>query len=247
MMDSVPGSLAAAPMPMIDAAGDEPVDVGRQRGDDGPGAEDRDAGEHDALATEDVAEHPGRQHEAGEGQRVAVDHPLQRGDARVEIALDVRQPDADDRVVEKGEEEDRAQRRQRDRLGRRTEPPLLDLEPGGAPGDASAPLAAGQHGRARSRSGSGLLGLAVALTGVLPTRCSGRGTPRGAARRGAPRAPECGTPRTDSVCSVRGVEGRRGVRCGATGARFGGRPHGLPRSRRLPALRGHGPVTRRAR
>ena len=36
----------------------------------------------------------------------------------MEIALDVGQPDADDRVVEEGEEEDGAQGRQRDGLRR---------------------------------------------------------------------------------------------------------------------------------
>ena len=73
---------------------------------------------------------PADQHEAGEGQRVAVDHPLQRGDAGVEIALDVGQADADDRVVEEGEKEDPAQGGERQGLGGRTEPALLDVESG---------------------------------------------------------------------------------------------------------------------
>ena len=76
----------------------------------------------------------------------------------MEIALDVRQPDADDRVVEKGEEQDRAQGRQGDRLGRRAQSPLLDLEPGRCPVDALALLAAGQHrapGRDRAPGCSG--------------------------------------------------------------------------------------------
>ena len=144
MIDRVPGSLAAAPIPMITAAGDEPVDVPRQRRHDGATAEDGHPDEHDSLAAEDVAEHAGDQHEAGEGQRIAVDHPLQRGDAGVEIALDVGQADADDGVVEEGEEEDPAQRGQRKGLGGRSEPALLDVEPGRralnteAPGDLLA-------------------------------------------------------------------------------------------------------------
>ena len=93
-----------------DATGDEPVHVARQRGHDGSAAEDGDAGEHDPLSTEDVTEHPRRQHEAGEGQCVPVDDPLQRRDAGVQVALDVGQPDADDGVVEEGEEEDRRTR-----------------------------------------------------------------------------------------------------------------------------------------
>ena len=43
-----------------DAAGDEPIDVARQRRHDGATAEDGHPDEHDALAAEDVAEHAGR-------------------------------------------------------------------------------------------------------------------------------------------------------------------------------------------
>ena len=51
----------------------------------------------------------------------------------MEVALDVGQPDADDRVVEKGEEEDGAQGGQGDGLSRRAQPALLDLETRGVP------------------------------------------------------------------------------------------------------------------
>ena len=63
--------------PHDDAAGDEPVDVPRQRRHDGATTEDGHPDEHDSLAAQDVAEHSGHEHETGEGQRVAVDHPLQ--------------------------------------------------------------------------------------------------------------------------------------------------------------------------
>ncbi len=116
--------------PHDDAAGDEPVDVPRQRRHDGATAEDGHADEHDALAAEDVPEHAGHQHETGEGQGIAVDHPLQGRDAGVEIALDIGQADADDRVVQEGEKQDTAQRGQRERLGGRSEPALLDVEAG---------------------------------------------------------------------------------------------------------------------
>ncbi len=99
------------------AAGDEPIDVPRQGGHDGATTEDGHAREHHALAAQDVAEHPGGEHEAGERQRVAVDDPLQRGDTGVQIALDVGETDADDGVVEEREEEDPAQRGERELLG----------------------------------------------------------------------------------------------------------------------------------
>ncbi len=110
------------------AAGDEPINVPRQCGHDGATTEDGHAREHHALTAEDVAEHPGGEHEAGERQRVAVDDPLQRGDAGVQIALDVGETDADDRVVQERQEEDPAQRCQRQRLGGRAEPTLFDVE-----------------------------------------------------------------------------------------------------------------------
>ena len=134
---------AAAPNPMIDPAGDQPVDVARQRRHDRAGAEDGDPDEHDALAAEDVAEHAGDQHEAGERQGVAVDHPLQRRDPGMQIALDIGQADADDRVVEEGEEEDGAQGGQRHRLGSRAEPALADLKIGGGLRSRSDPRSNG--------------------------------------------------------------------------------------------------------
>ena len=113
-----------------DAAGDEPVDVGGRGGHDRTGAEDGDAGQHDLLAAEQVAQRPPGQHEGGERQGVAVDDPLQGGDAGMQAALDVGQPDADHGVVEEGQEQDGAERGQRQRLGPRTQPALLDLQAG---------------------------------------------------------------------------------------------------------------------
>ena len=111
-----------------DSRRDQPVDVARECSDDRSDAEDGDAGEHDPLAAEQIAQHPRRQHEAGKGQGVAVDDPLQRGDARVQVALHVGQSDADDGVVEEGEEQDGAQGGQRDDLGGRAETARLDVE-----------------------------------------------------------------------------------------------------------------------
>ena len=116
--------------PHDDAAGNEPIDVPRQSGHDGAATEHGHTDEHDALATEDVPEHPEDQHETGEGQRVAIDDPLQRRDSSVQVALDVGQADADDCVVQEREKEDTAQGGQGQGLGSRTKSALLDVESG---------------------------------------------------------------------------------------------------------------------
>ena len=99
-------------------------------GHHGAGAEHGDAGQHDLLAAEEVAERPAGQHEGGEGQRIAVDDPLQRGDAGMQAALDVGQADADDGVVEERQEEDGAEGGERQGLGGRAEAADLDGQAG---------------------------------------------------------------------------------------------------------------------
>ena len=93
-------------------AGDEDARGRRNRRNDGAGAEDDDAGEHHLLPPEQVAERPAGEHQRREREHVAVDDPLQVADAGAERRLDVGERDADDRVVEEGEEEDRAEGRQ---------------------------------------------------------------------------------------------------------------------------------------
>src|SRR5205823_4815225 len=85
---------------------------GRDRRDDGAGAEDDDTGEHHLLPPEQVAERAAREHQRGEREHVAVDDPLQAADADAQRRLDVGERDADDRVVEEGEEKDRAEGRE---------------------------------------------------------------------------------------------------------------------------------------
>ena len=106
--------------------------------------------QHDLLAAEEVAEGARGQHEGGEREGVAVHHPLEGGDPGVEIALDVGQPDADDRVVQEGQEEDDAERGQGDGLGGRAKPALLHRKAGCRPvdhlGAARLPPPLGQHG-----------------------------------------------------------------------------------------------------
>ena len=104
--------------------------LGAMAASDRTGAEDGDAGQHDLLAAEDVAQRPPGQHEGGEGQGVAVDDPLQRRDAGMQAALDVGQPDAHHGVVQEGQEQDQAERGQGRRLGPGPETALLDLQAG---------------------------------------------------------------------------------------------------------------------
>ena len=76
-------------------------------------AEDDDAGDEAAAAAEDVAQAPAGDEQHGEGQRVGVDRPLQARDGDVEVALDRRQRDVHDRVVEHDHEQREAHRAER--------------------------------------------------------------------------------------------------------------------------------------
>ena len=83
------------------------------------------AGRGEADQTEDqrrptavaVGEAAGGEHQRGEGQVVAVDDPLQRAGAGVEIGGDARQRDVDDRGVEVDGEHGRTDREQDGELG----------------------------------------------------------------------------------------------------------------------------------
>ena len=97
---SAAGESSAAPTPWITRAaisalggGDE---AAGQRGD----AEQREAGEEEAAAAEQVARAPAEQEQAAERERVAVDDPLQALGGEPEIALDRGQRDVHDRDVE---------------------------------------------------------------------------------------------------------------------------------------------------
>ena len=63
--------------------------------------EERHAAEEDALAADQVAQAPGQQQEAAERDQVGVDDPGQVGLRDVQVALDGRQRDVDDRAVER--------------------------------------------------------------------------------------------------------------------------------------------------
>ena len=71
------------------------------------------ADDEDAPAADAVGERAGGQQQRGERQRVGVDHPLQVGEVRVQVALDRRQRDVHDRDVEQEHEGRRADGDQR--------------------------------------------------------------------------------------------------------------------------------------
>ena len=66
-----------------------------------PSAEDEQAEGQRALAAEAVAERAGGEQHAGEDEHVDVDDPLQLRGGGVEVALQRRQRDVEDRVVER--------------------------------------------------------------------------------------------------------------------------------------------------
>jgi hypothetical protein len=71
--------------------------------------EDDEAGLQRALAAVAVAEGAGDEQQAGEDEEVGVDHPLQDGRRRVELALHGRQRHVEHGVVEADEDEAQAE------------------------------------------------------------------------------------------------------------------------------------------
>jgi hypothetical protein len=67
--------------------------------------EDDEPDDEDAPPAEQVGQLPAREHEHAEGERVAVEHPLELGDPDAEVVLDRRQRHVHDRVVEHDHEE----------------------------------------------------------------------------------------------------------------------------------------------
>ena len=106
-----------------------------------------------------VGELAAREHERGEGECVAVDHPLELGDARCEVALDRGQRHEDDRVVEHDHEQPEGDRPQRPPLAvllceyalRASSRPLTWLAPAKLPDDGADGSTA--HGRVHLGAG----------------------------------------------------------------------------------------------
>jgi len=118
---ALPRSAAGKVLVMIErgadaldgAAADQHRRVLRDPRGGGGDREDDHAGHEHQPAAEDVPEPPAGGDQDGEGQRVAVDDPLQRRDLRVQVALDRRQGDVHDGVVEHHHEERETHRAER--------------------------------------------------------------------------------------------------------------------------------------
>ena len=113
MMHSVAGIISAAPRPWTARTATSQPSVGARPISALEETEDHDADQEDLAAAEDVAEAAAGDQQDGEGERVGVDRPLQRGQARRRSALDRRQRDVHDGVVEHHHEQREAHGRER--------------------------------------------------------------------------------------------------------------------------------------
>ena len=99
-IDSAAGETSAAPSPCSGAEGDQralrPGEPVEQRA----GGEERQPGHEQAPPSEQVGHAPAEQQHAAEQDRVGGHHPLQALLAEVQVGLDRRQRDVDDRHVE---------------------------------------------------------------------------------------------------------------------------------------------------
>ena len=88
IVDSVPGMISAAPMPIDRAVRDEHRGRVRGRGERGRAAEEHEPDDQRAPPAVAVAERAGGQEQRGEGERVRVDDPLLLRLARAEVLGD---------------------------------------------------------------------------------------------------------------------------------------------------------------
>ncbi len=113
-MESVPGSQAAAPMPMMPRAAMSVAMLGARAPRIEPAMKTPDPGQHHLAPPQPVAQAAEGQHQRREQQGVSVDDPLEVGHRGVERLLQVVQRDAHDGGVEEGQEEDAAEGGERD-------------------------------------------------------------------------------------------------------------------------------------
>ena len=113
MIESVPGIISAAPTPWSGAAGDEPASSGAR-----PIARSRRA--KTTTPNRNIRRRPKMSpsrppvtSSTAKVERVGVDRPLEGGQRGVEVALDRRQRDVHDRVVEHDHEQREAHRGER--------------------------------------------------------------------------------------------------------------------------------------
>jgi hypothetical protein len=98
--------------PLRDACADQRSDRGRHGARGRCGREQRQARVEHLAGADEVADRSRRQQQAGEHDRVGVDHPLQAADAAAEVSGDRRQRYVHDRRVEDHHEVPKADREQ---------------------------------------------------------------------------------------------------------------------------------------
>ena len=182
MIESVPGIISAAPTPCTAREATSQPSVGARPIVAEASGEDDDAEQEDPAAAEDVAEPAAGDEQDGEGERVRVDGPLERGQRRVEVRLDRRQRDVHDGVVEHDHEEGEAHRGERppaavvvgetEPFGHAGRDPFCDGEEGVV---QRGPLVVGQRGGERGEHRLARLG----ARGRAPRGPGGAGRPAG--------------------------------------------------------------------
>ena len=113
MIDRVAGIMNAAPIPWTARKATRTVSSGAKPIARLENPNTITPNRNMAPAPEDVAEPAARHEQHGEGQRVGVDRPLERRQRSVQVALDRRQRDVHDGVVEHDHEQREAHRAER--------------------------------------------------------------------------------------------------------------------------------------
>ena len=113
--------------PLDDAERDERLDARRQPARGRGEGEDQHADEEPELAAASLGQPPEQHEQRREGDRVAIEHPRQARERRVEVARHLRQGDVDDEEVEAGEDHPGAHDQQ-DERGRGVPAPKLAYE-----------------------------------------------------------------------------------------------------------------------
>ena len=90
MIESAAGEMSAAPRPCSARKPISIPDVVAMPFEERRDSEDHEPDEEEPLPSQEVAHAPAEQQEAGEDERVRVDHPLQAGLGEAERGLDVR-------------------------------------------------------------------------------------------------------------------------------------------------------------
>ncbi len=151
------GRISAAADALEDAEGDQLTRGAGEPAERGSGREEHERGQVDALGSE-AAGGPARHRDhGGDREHVAGDHPLDRGERRVQVAAEGVQRDVDDRRVE-----DRHDRPDHDDEG---DPPDVALDPIGGRGRARGRRRAAAHGAGLAKLARTTVASAARLAG----------------------------------------------------------------------------------